>query len=195
MLAVAFAWFVWSTALAPQTIELDAQTRSSGNRRPQAVALARTLLRTSPGPAQILHVRVDGAGAHDVAGVMLEGRPKRPLKKPAFFDQVQAIVLAGLAAPGIEEIDVWAVVPIEVPPGAVVSGPMAVPTTKTVFAGTFRRSERDAVAAKLHERRGIYVDPAWERTLLAEGPASGAANRAGLPPFYASEVLDLGIVP
>ncbi len=179
LFALSLALIVTWWSFDPQTLELNAHTRAAGNRREDAVSLARTLLRQSAGPAQILHVRVDGAGGHEVAGVMLEGRSKHALSRSAFANQVATIVEASLEARGIEEVDVWAVVPIPVPKGAVVSGPMAVPVTKTVFAGTFRRSERAGAASKLREGRGIYVDPVWEATLVAEGPAPEAANPPG----------------
>jgi hypothetical protein len=116
------------------------------------------------GPAQILKVRVEGVGSHDVAGIMLEGRPKHPIGRTAFREQVAAIATASLAKVGLEEVDIWAIVPIPVPKGAVVSGPMAIPTSKTVFAATFRRGG-PAPAQKLLDGQGIYEEPQWAATL------------------------------
>ena len=51
------------------------------------------------------------------------------------------IARAFAAAPAAEEVDLWVTVPIAVGKGLVVSGDLAVPTTRTVFTLSVRRGE------------------------------------------------------
>jgi hypothetical protein len=85
---------------------------------------------------------------------------------PDFVDEV--VALTGdifSTAPDVEEIDLWAAVPIDVRKDEVVSGDLARPTSRTVFSVTVLRSEG---AQALHERamgesEGVFWDAQWTR--------------------------------
>jgi hypothetical protein len=174
----AIAALLWAAqvpaAAQGANLDLNAHARAEGNRLDDAVALAKVLLPIG-GPAQILKVRVDAVGKHAVAGVLLEGGAKHPYGRQAFLGEVEQIAAATLDRSAVEEVDIWAIVPIEVPKGAIVSGPMAVPTSKNVFAVTFPRAERGAIAKVLQVGRDVYFGPAWEATLVAVTEGRAAA--------------------
>jgi hypothetical protein len=152
-----------AVAAVPSQLEVNARARAEGNRPGEAIALATTVLPLG-GPLQILKVRVDAVGAHAVAGITLEGRSKHLVSRAALRDQVVALARTALSGGALEEVDIWAIVPIPVAKGAIVSGPMAVPTSKTVFAATFRRGD-EPPAEKMRRGRGVYVDPEWSAGL------------------------------
>ena len=99
------------------------------------------------------------------------------------------------AAPAVEEIDLWASVPIDVGKGVIVSGDLAKPTSRTVFSITVRRGESTASLraradagtpassgttngrARAFEAGGVLV---YQKTTLSErhaGPDGGDAVR------------------
>ena len=161
---------------AASIVDLDAAARAAGNRRAQAVALARVLLRTT-WPAQVLRIRVDGAGTHTVAGLVLSGvKFHRALDPPSFEAEVVALVRSAFASSGVEEVDVWATVPLPYVKQEPVNGEYLKPTTRTVFAATVMRSEAAGLAARLARGDGAFWDPSWKRTL---GPAQGDGAAQG----------------
>jgi hypothetical protein len=153
-------------AAAPSRVEVDANARAEGNRKAAAVALGRVLLLRT-WPAQVLKVRIDGVGSHAVAGLVLSGvKFHARLDEDAFLAEVAALVERTFASSAVEEVDLWATVPIAVGRGTVVAGDFAAPTTRTVFTVTLRRrdAERDLVA-QLRRGKGIYWAPDWRRGL------------------------------
>ncbi|MGH7729027.1 MAG: hypothetical protein ACREM2_09570, partial [Vulcanimicrobiaceae bacterium] len=120
------------------------------------------------GPAQILKIRVDGAGPHLIAGLMLSGeRFHAPLDPARFSNEVIALTVRSFAALPLEEVDVWAVVPIAVPRGSIVSGDLAIPTERIVYSATVRRAEGPAFAARLRRGDDVFWDPRWRAALAA----------------------------
>ncbi len=93
------------------------------------------------------------------------------MTRDEFASEVVALVEATFAAaPGTEEIDLWASVPISVARGAVVSGDLAKPTSRTVFSLSARRGES---AASMRARiggpgDGVFWDSQWARTAFRE---------------------------
>ena len=149
--SAALLWAGGAAALArvPSTIELDAQARARGNDRPAAVALAGALL-AHPWAAQITQVRVDRAGSHAVAGVVLSGvKFKAPVGAGEFLRQAQEIVALALRTTPVEEVDLWTTIPLDAGVGAVTSGDFAKPTARTVFTLTVRRAASERTDAVL----------------------------------------------
>lgn len=181
-LACALALFGAPAARAesPSIVDINAEARAAGNRREEAVKIGRALLATR-GAAQITKIRVDGVGPHQVAGIVLSGERLREAVEPAeFVEQAIALIEAAFEAGEIEEVDVWATVPIPVPPGAIVSGDLAVPTSRTVFSASARRVDRRVYAERLRAGTGVFWAPDWRARLEAEahgtkGPDPGAA--------------------
>jgi hypothetical protein len=104
---------------------------------------------------------------HLIVGIRIWGvKFHHPMTRVDFVNEV--VSLTGdifSAAPGAEEIDFWAAVPIDVGKDEVVSGDLARPTSRTVFSVTVLRSES---AQALHERAmeesdGVFWDPLWAR--------------------------------
>lgn len=141
-----------------------AQSRARGNDRAAAVALGEVLLGTE-WPAQVLHVHVDSAQGHRIAGLVLSGTKfHRPLDEAGFLDEVKTLVRLSFAHADVEEVDVWATVPADAGKGAVVSGDFALPAEHNVFSVTIRRSDLPRLDGMLRSN-GVYWDAAWRATL------------------------------
>ena len=98
----------------PSVADLDAAARAAGNRPREAYRLGQTLFATV-WPAQIMKVRVDGAGKHEIAGLVISGvKFHRALDAAAFADQVVRLVQETFAASPVEEVDVWTTVPLPI---------------------------------------------------------------------------------
>lgn len=144
---------------------INAEARAAGNRRTDAVDLGTALLRTR-WPAQVLKVRIDGFCAHEVAGLVLSGvKFHRPIDAAAFTGEVVALVERAFARSHVEEVDVWATVPLHVGEHVVVAGDNAQPTTRTVYGATVRREEAATFARRLGSGTGVFWDDAWKRSL------------------------------
>lgn len=157
-------------ARTPATSMLDARARAMGNRRALAVSIGeRLFLRTWA--AQILSVRVDGIGRHSVAGLALSGvKFHKPLTKSQFIQEIVAITGMSFAATRLEEVDLWCSVPLWVGKGAIVSGDLAVPTSRTVFAVTVRREEPPhSLYARLRAGNDVFWDADWARKAFRPG--------------------------
>ena len=154
------------STLAPAVVQADAAARSAGNRRADAERLARTLL-VYRRPLQVLKVRVDAAGSHAVAGIVLSGvKFHGPVDEHTFLLEVADLVNETLAAAPVEEVDVWTTVPIAVGKGEVVAGDFAEPTSRIVFSATIRRSDVAKGALPYLERgRSVFWDPSWRASL------------------------------
>jgi len=153
-----------ATAASASRADDVGRARARGNRRPVAIALATALLRDVR-PAQIVLVRVDGIGPHDVAGIVVSGvKFHHPLDATEFSGEITGIVRATFAVSPVEEVDVWATIPLRLGEKAVVSGDKAEATTRIVYAATVRRDAPRGVAAAL---RDAYWEPAWKAGLDA----------------------------
>lgn len=155
-------------ALAGSSLaEVDAAARAAGNRKPVAIAVGRKLF-AQMRPVQILKVRVDGVGRHQIAGILLSGvKFHEPLGPGGFVSEVADIVRETFAASDVEEVDVWAIVPLRVGQHAVVAGDKAVPTSRVVYGATVRRGDDRGLPARLTAGDAVYWDPAWKASLQA----------------------------
>lgn len=149
----------------------NALGRAAGERKDLAVTVGKQLFRTQ-WPAQVYHVYGTSIGTHAVIGLSIWGdRFHSPLTREAFTGEVLALVAQTFAAlPSAEEVDVWSEVPIDVRKDAVVSGDLAVPTTRTVFTVSVRRGEDpQALRARLEHGTGVFWDEAWVASALKKG--------------------------
>ncbi|MGD0050441.1 MAG: hypothetical protein ABSD03_01325 [Vulcanimicrobiaceae bacterium] len=156
-------------ALVPLAAHADdarVLARSAGNdpgtaRRIAAVLLARPLA------AQLVRVRCERVGPHVDCGLILSGvKFHRPLDLAGWDAEVAGLIAgAYAAAPGVDEVDCWATVPLATGRGEVVSGDFAAPTSANVFSITVPRAERGEVAARLRDGRGVFWDPAFRASL------------------------------
>ena len=154
---------------APAVNVVDAHARAFGTRKDTAVRVGLKLF-TRRWIAQILRIYVDGAGSHQIAGIVLSGTKFHgPLTRAGFLDEVNTIITQVFAAAPIEEVDLWCVVPLSVGKGAVVSGDLAQPTERTVFSITALREER------AHAANAMYWDAQWARDALQQS-SKGAAR-------------------
>jgi hypothetical protein len=139
-----------SMAKAQLPLYVHPEDRAAGTRRDTAVRIGRVLL-TELWPATVTQVRVDGARGHEIAGITLSGTKfHRAIDKQGFLDEVRALIAGTFAHSEVEEVDLWATVPIPVPKGAIVSGDYAVPTRRTVFSCTVRRKDLRRLNEVLH---------------------------------------------
>jgi hypothetical protein len=154
-----------AVAGVPSTAQLDANARASGN----LPAVARTIgqvLFASKWPAQIVKVRVDAADGHEVAGLLLSGvKFHGRLDRADFEREVEELVRRTFAAAPVEEVDLWATVPIPYDKREPVSGDYAQPVSRIVFAVTCRRDELAALGARLRAGRDVYWAPDFLRRL------------------------------
>jgi len=167
---------------SPSLAIVDANARASGNRRPVAVALGRRLF-SRMWPVQILKVRVDGIGTHEVAGLVLSGvKFHARVDQRAFLREVSTLVATSFAAVPVEEVDVWATTPLDVAKGTVVAGDNAQPTARVVFGAAVLRSEALTFAARLTRGSGVYWNPSWRHSLTAAARLNrqGTTRRLGV---------------
>jgi hypothetical protein len=71
---------------------------------------------------------------------------------------------------------VWAIVPVLVPKGAVVSGDLAVPTTKTTFGCTVRRDDLPYLNSLLRTDADVYWESEFIKRLRASATAAPSAS-------------------
>jgi len=150
-------------AAMPSVADLDAHSRASGNRLDIATTVGESLFATT-WPAQVLQVLANEIGAHVVLGLRVSGvKFHTPLTHDAFDQEIEALIARSFAAaPASEEVDLWVTVPLSVGKGLVVSGDLAVPTTRTVFTVSARRGESSAsLAARLRSGANVFLDQEW----------------------------------
>jgi len=167
---------------SPSLATVDANARAAGNRRATAVALG-TRLFSRVWPVQILKVRVDGVGRHEVAGLVLSGvKFHARVDAHAFLAEVAALVGSSFASAPVEEVDVWATTPLDVARGTVVAGDNAQPTARIVFATTALRAQAPTIAARLASGGGVYWNASWKRSLAAAArpERQGRTRRLGV---------------
>jgi hypothetical protein len=153
---------------APPGIDrLDAIARAGGNRKAMAVSIGRALFDVR-WPAQVLNVYADGFAGHDVAGLRVSGvRFHHTLTRAEFAQEIAGLAHAAFAAAPIDEVDVWATVPLRVGKDVVVAGDIAKPTSRTVFSVTVLREESAAsLLRRLQQGSGVYWDQEWARSTL-----------------------------
>jgi len=143
LLATVFGRATLGVANDWETIAHVARERIAGN-APQAAETVAVALLAKRFPEQIDKVRVEQIPPATVAGITLEGRKfHATVDRARFAQDVREMVDAAFAAaPNLDEVDVWATVPVAVAPGAVVSGDEAAPTERTVFSAAVERSGR-----------------------------------------------------
>jgi hypothetical protein len=157
--------------------EVDAYARAAGNRHADAVALG-TVLFARQRSAQVVKVRIDGAMSHEVAGLVISGvKFHAPLSQSEFTDEVIDLVHTTFAASRVEEVDVWATVPLATEAGAIVSGDMAQPTSRTVFAVSVRRAEGANFATRMRRGTDVYWDPAFVASFARSAAQGGFGSR------------------
>ena len=145
-------------------VDSDAAARAAGNRKADAYRLGLALL-AERWPAQVLKIRIDGAAAHAVAGLLLSGvKFHGALDADGFVQEVAALIDRTFAASTVEEVDVWATVPLDVAKGEVVAGDFARPTSRIVFSFTARRTDRD-VLQRLRAGDGVFWAADWKAGL------------------------------
>ncbi len=142
--------------------ELDASARATGNLKPLAVRIGDRLF-AFEWPAQVTQVSANGIDGHVVVGVRISGVAfHRPLTKNDFTGEVDDLVsIVFQNAPRAEEVDVWATVPISVGKGAIVSGDLAVPTSRPVFTLSVLRGTDPS-------RARAFWDEDWEHAAFKQ---------------------------
>jgi len=170
LLVVALLSGTAAAAYEPSVAQLDAAARATGNRRDIAERVGMTVFATR-WPAEVSQISANSLNGHLIVGVRVVGvKFHHPMTRAQFVDEIVALVNAAFAAaPQAEEIDLWASVPIDVAKGVVVSGDLAVPTSRTVFSLSVRRGES---IASLRERiaktgDGIFWDAQWAQAAFA----------------------------
>ena len=158
-------------AVSPLT-ESIAKSRAEGNRLDVAHTVGVAIFSTE-WPAQVIKVHADGASGSVVVGLVLSGAKfHHPLTQRAFLSEVETLIARTFAADSaIDEVDAWAIISVPVAPGAIVSGSLAVPTSRTVFTVSALRSEsRSALAHRLATGHDIFWDEDWRRSALKSAP-------------------------
>ena len=167
-----FATIGVAAASEPSVAQLDADARAAGNRRDVADRIGIAVFATR-WPAEVSQISANALSDHLVVGVRVLGvKFHRPITREEFESEVLSLVAAvWKAAPETEEIDLWASVPIAVAKGAVVSGDLAKPVSRTVFSLTARREESPAaLRARVKGADGVFWDAEWARTAFKEAP-------------------------
>lgn len=152
---------------SPGVDRSDAYARAAGNRKALAVRIG-TALFANQWPAQVMNVYADGIAGHEVAGLRISGvHFHHALTREQFAQEIVDVVGRTFAAAPVEEVDVWASVPLRVGKGVVVSGDLAKPTSRIVFTVSVRREESAAtLARRLRSGRGVFWDQDWAQTAL-----------------------------
>ena len=142
-----------------------AELRAAGTQRAIAVAIGKRIFARDL-PAQVLKIRVDGEGRHTVVGVTISGvKFKHPIDPSGLTAEVATVVRDAFAAAPVEEVDVWATVPLPQPPKTVVSGEYAQPTSRTVYSATVVRGDLSRLDALLSGTRAVFWDGAFRAGL------------------------------
>jgi len=132
-----------------------------------AVTIGRALFKIR-WPAQVLNVYADGFAGHDVAGLRISGEHfHHSLTREQFLQEVASLVRETFAAAPVDEVDVWASIPLRVGKDVVVAGDLARPSSRSVFTVSVRRGEPGgAFFRRLRASTGIYWDQEWARETL-----------------------------
>ncbi|MHB8146453.1 MAG: hypothetical protein ACYDGM_04215 [Vulcanimicrobiaceae bacterium] len=158
-------------AQMPSVADLDAHSRANGNRIDIAQRIGEELFRTT-WPAQVLHVSANGADGHTIVGLVLSGvKFHSPMTRAEFVAEIVDLVRRSFAAaPQAGEVDLWAIIPIPVVKGEIVSGDLAKPTARDVFTLTAKRGESAAeLARRIDAGSGVFWDQEWAETAFKQG--------------------------
>ena len=114
-----------------------------------------------------------------VAGILLSGvKFHDAMNARRFQADVRSMVRTAFSSDtALDEVDVWATVPIAVGAGLPVSGDFAVPASRTVFSSAVT-AKSDAKGERRLTFGTEYWDAVWTRELTAAKAASGA-HRGG----------------
>ena len=158
-------------AAVPSLADVDATARATGNRLDVAMRIGESIFATT-WPAQVSQVSANQMDRHLIVGIRIWGvKFHDEMSRRQFVAEVADLIArAYAAAPEVEEVDVWASVPIEVARGEIVSGDLAVPTSRTVFSLTSRRGEpaSEIQARSYGMRDGVFWDEEWARTAFVK---------------------------
>jgi len=154
-------------AKPPSVAILDAHARAGGSNKALARRIAYDLFLKS-WSVQVLNVYADSIPGHSVVGLRLSCKKFHgAVSRAKFFGEVQDLVRESFAAAPVEEVDVYATVPLVVGRDVVVAGDLARPTSRNVFTVTVRRGESmSSLAQRLQAKRGVFVDEDWARAAL-----------------------------
>jgi hypothetical protein len=169
--ALAGSLAVPALATAPTVAELDASARAAGNRKDLAVAIGSAIF-TTLWPAQVTQISANEIDSHLLVGIRLWGvHFHQPLTRAAFEAEVVALIEKTFQTqPHVEEVDLWASVPLDVGKGVIVNGDLARPTSRQVFGVTAMRGEpASALAARIRQGHGTYWDEDWARAAFKQG--------------------------
>ncbi len=160
-----------AAAYAPSVAQLDATARAAGNRRDVAQRIGASIFSTR-WPAEVSQISANSLSGHLIVGIRMLGvKFHRPMTRDEFVSEVVALVETSFgAAPETEEIDLWTSVPIGVGKGAVVSGDLAKPTSRTVFSlSTLRGESAQSLRDRLTgQSDGVFWDVQWARSAFRE---------------------------
>ncbi len=153
---------VLALAEMPGIAELDADARATGNLKRLAENIGDRIF-SIPWPAEVTQISANGITGHVVIGVRISGvKFHRELSRSEFVGEVDHLVSVAFAdSPQAEEIDVWASVPIRVGRDVIVSGDLAVPTTRPVFTLVVRRGTDPSKAR-------AFWDEDWARAAFKQ---------------------------
>ena len=154
---------------SPSVADLDAHSRAGGNRLDIATSVGEALF-NSAWPAQVMQVLANEMSGHVVLGLRISGvKFHQPLSRADFDREIEAVISrAFAAAPQAEEVDLWVTVPISVGKGLVVSGDLAVPTTRTVFTISVARRQSAELAAHLRSGTSVFLDQEWAQSAFTK---------------------------
>jgi hypothetical protein len=89
------------------------------------------------------------------------------LTRDQFIAEVASLVDRSFAASPVDEVDVWATVPLRVGKDVVVAGDLAKPTSRTVFTLSVIRGESSAaLVGRMRRGAGVFWDQDWTRNGL-----------------------------
>lgn len=154
-------------AKPPSVALLDAQARAGGSNKPLARHVAYALF-LKTWSVQVLNVYADSIPGHNVVGLHLSGTKFHgSVSRAKFYREVQDLVRESFASSPVEEVDVYATVPLVVGRDVVVAGDLARPTSRNVFTVSVLRGESpSSLAARLQGKRGVFLDEDWARSAL-----------------------------
>ncbi|MDQ6824645.1 MAG: hypothetical protein M3007_04180, partial [Candidatus Eremiobacteraeota bacterium] len=151
---------VKAQAAYDKALHAIARRRIEGNTPQLAESVAVALLaRRFAEPIMKVYVLTIPEAA--VAGIVLSGvKFHAPVSRNRFMADVREMAkTAFAAAASLNEIDIWATVPVSVPAGEPVSGDFAVPTSKTVFSSVVTQQRRGLQTSLVWGT--TYWDPRW----------------------------------
>jgi len=156
-----------ASAKSPSVATLDASARAGGSNKPLARRVAYDLFLKN-WAVQVLNVYADSIPGHNIVGLHLSGTKFHgAVSRAKFYGEVQELIRVTFAAAPIEEVDVYATVPLVVGRDVVVAGDLARPTSRNVFTVSVRRGESaSSLAQRLQAKRGVFLDEDWARAAL-----------------------------